>query len=147
MRARANLRRFGHILAVVTRHAMVHVLSRRLARWPKLARRLCGPPLSGPDRFKLLIEEMGGTFIKFGQMLALQSDLLPLEYCRVLFSLFDSVAPFSYEEVEQAFREDLKRSPKEIFDSFDVHPLATGSIGQVHVAMLGQHKVAVKIRR
>src|SRR5215469_17410018 len=80
-------------------------------------------------------------------MLALQSDLLPLEYCRVLFSLFDSVAPFSYAEVEQTFREDLKRTPTEIFDSFNVHPLATGSIGQVHIAMLGQYKVAVKIRR
>jgi ubiquinone biosynthesis protein len=94
-----------------------------------------------------LIEEMGGTFIKFGQMLALQSDLLPLEYCRVLFTLFDSVAPFSYEEVEQTFREDLQRTPEEIFESFDIHPIAAGSIGQVHVAMLGRRKVAVKVRR
>jgi len=147
MSASATLRRLAHVLSVVTRHAVVHVLSRRLARWPNLARKVCGPPLSGPDRFKRLIEEMGGTFIKFGQMLALQSDLLPLDYCRVLFSLFDNVAPFSYAEVEQAFREDLHRTPDQIFDSFDVKPLATGSIGQVHVAQLGQHKVAVKIRR
>jgi len=147
MRATVNLRRFRHILAVVTHHAVAHVLSQRVARWPRLALRLCGPPLSGPNRFKRLIEEMGGTFIKFGQMLALQSDLLPLEYCRVLFYLFDSVAPFSYEEVEKTFREDLKRPPSEIFDSFNVNPLATGSIGQVHVATLGEHKVAVKIRR
>lgn len=147
MKVATNLRRFRHVFAVITRHVVLHVLGKRLARWPKLARRLCGPPLSGPDRFKRLIEDMGGTFIKFGQMLALQSDLLPLEYCRVLFSLFDSVAPFSYAEVEQTFREDLKRSPTEIFDSFNVHPLATGSIGQVHIAMLGQYKVAVKIRR
>ena len=147
MRARANFRRFSYILHVVVRQALIHVMSRRLARWPKLARRICGSPLSAPDRFKCLIEEMGGTFIKFGQMLALQSDLLPLEYCRVLFTLFDSVAPFSYEQVEQTFREDLQHGPKEIFESFDVHPIATGSIGQVHVAMLGRHKVAVKIRR
>src|SRR5215510_1802590 len=104
----ANVRRFGLIFSVVIHHAVAHVLSRRLARWPKLARGLCGPPLSGPDRFKLLIEEVGGTFIKFGQMLALQSDLLPLEYCRVLFTLFDQVPPFSYEEVERIFVEDLK---------------------------------------
>src|SRR5579864_497647 len=122
MSASATLRRLAHVLSVVTRHAVVHVLSRRLARWPNLARKVCGPPLSGPDRFKRLIEDMGGTFIKFGQMLALQSDLLPLDYCKVLFTLFDNVAPFAYEEVEQTFREDLKRTPQEIFDSFDVRP-------------------------
>ena len=147
MKGWSNVRRFIRMFRVVTRHAALHVMGRRLARWPNLANRVCGPPLSGPDRFKKLIEEIGGTFIKFGQMLALQSDLLPLEYCKVLFTLFDNVAAFSYEEVEQTFREDLKRSPAEIFDSFDVHPIATGSIGQVHVAMMGSHKVAVKVRR
>lgn len=147
MKVWSNVRRFIRMSRVIARHATLHVTGRRLDRWPKLANRVCGPPLSGPDRFKKLIEEIGGTFIKFGQMLALQSDLLPLEYCKVLFTLFDNVAPFSYEEVEQTFREDLRRSPTEIFNSFDVRPIATGSIGQVHVAMLGEHKVAVKIRR
>jgi ubiquinone biosynthesis protein len=147
MRAMANFRRFGHILHVVVRQVLIHVMSRRLAILPKLVRKIFGPPLSAPDRFRQLLEEMGGTFIKFGQMLALQSDLLPLEYCRALFTLFDSVAPFSYEQVEQTFREDLRRTPKEIFDSFDVRPIAAGSIGQVHVAMLGRQKVAVKVRR
>jgi ubiquinone biosynthesis protein len=147
MRTRANFRRFGRVLHVVVRHGLIHVIGRRLAKRPKLAHKIFGPPLSGPDRFKQLIEELGGTFVKFGQMLALQSDLLPLQYCRALFTLFDSMAPFSYEEVEQVFREDLRRTPREIFDSFDVRPIAAGSIGQVHVAMLSGQKVAVKVRR
>jgi ubiquinone biosynthesis protein len=147
MRARANFRRFGRVLHVVVRHGLIHVIGRRLAKRPKLARKIIGPPLSGPDRFKQLIEELGGTFVKLGQMLALQSDLLPLEYCRALFTLFDSMAPFSYEQVEQVFREDLRRTPREIFDSFDVRTIAAGSIGQVHVAMLAGQKVAVKVRR
>jgi len=80
-------------------------------------------------------------------MLAIQSDLLPLAYCRGLFSLFDNVPPFAYEHVEKTFLEDLRQTPFEIFDSFDSQPIATGSIGQVHVAFLGQRKLAVKVRR
>ena len=147
MRASVNLRRFGHLFHVAMRQALIHFSSRVLAQWPDLARKICGPPLSSPERFKKLIEEMGGTFLKFGQMLALQSDMLPLEYCRVLFTLFDGLPPFPYECVEQIFREDLQRTPGGIFDSFDVRPIAAGSIGQVHVAILGGRKVAVKVRR
>lgn len=147
MRAKANSRRFIHVLSVAARYAFIHMMSRAIAKWPFLAKQICGTPLSGPEQLKRLLEELGGTFIKLGQMLALQSDMLPLDYCRVLFTLFDSLAPFSYEEVEQTFREDLGLPPKEIFDSFDVYPIAAGSIGQVHVAMLGGSKVAVKVRR
>lgn len=147
MKALPNLRRFSRVLHLAIRHSAIHFAGRCLARWPRIAHRVCGQPLSGPERLKLMIEETGGTFLKFGQMLALQSDLLPLEYCRVLYTLFDSMAPFPYEQVEEIFREELQRRPKEIFDSFDIHPVATGSIGQVHAAVLGGHKVAVKIRR
>ncbi|HKD14887.1 MAG TPA: AarF/UbiB family protein [Candidatus Angelobacter sp.] len=147
MRGGASIRRLGLMIRVICRHALIHLLMQRLARWPNLAFKICGPKLSGPERFRRVIEEIGGTFIKFGQMLALQSDLLPLDYCRALFSLFDQVAPFAYEQVEQIFAEDLHRKPLEIFNSFDPNPIATGSIGQVHVATLGEHKLAVKVRR
>jgi len=147
MKARASLFRFRDLFFVVVRHAALHMIHQRVARWPRLAHRIPGENLSGPKRFRLAIEDMGGTFIKFGQMLAMQSDLLPLEYCAALFSLFDQVPPFPYSEVEKTFLEDLQRSPLEIFDSFDISPIATGSIGQVHRATLQGHKVAVKIRR
>lgn len=147
MRTGTSFHRFLHITRVVCRHAAAHILSHRLRKWPNLALKLCGPQLRGAERFRRFIEDVGGTFIKFGQMLALQSDLLPLEYCRALFSLFDQVAPFDYAQVEKTFLEDLHRKPDEIFTSFDRHPIATGSIGQVHVATLGDHTVAVKVRR
>lgn len=147
MRAKASLSRFKDIFVIVARHALLHAAHRRVARWPRLARKIPGENLPGPRRFRLAIEEIGGTFIKFGQMLAIQSDLLPLEYCAALFSLFDQVPPFAYSEVERTFEEDLGRRPLEVFDRFDPHPLATGSIGQVHVAMLGGRKLAVKVRR
>lgn len=147
MRAKASLSRFKDLFLIVARHALLHALHQRTARWPRLARIVPGASLSGPKRFRLCIEELGGTFIKFGQMLAMQSDLLPLEYCAALFSLFDQVPPFDYTEVERTFLEDLQRTPQEIFDHFEIVPAATGSIGQVHVAMLKGQKVAVKVRR
>jgi ubiquinone biosynthesis protein len=147
MKAKASLQRFRDIFLIILRHVVLHALHHNLARWPRLARRLPGPNLSGPKRFRQAIEEIGGTFIKFGQMLAMQSDLLPLEYCAALFSLFDQVPPFDYSQVERTFVEDLQRIPLEIFDTFDVQPIATGSIGQVHVAVLRGVKLAVKVRR
>ena len=79
MRGGASIRRLGLMIRVICRHALIHLLMQRLARWPNLAFKICGPKLSGPERFRRVIEEIGGTFIKFGQMLALQSDLLPLD--------------------------------------------------------------------
>lgn len=147
MKATSSLRRATHIVRVAVRHLVMHALYAFLKRWPSLAAKVPGPNLPGPERLRLAIEDIGGTFIKFGQMLAMQSDLLPLEYCRVLFTLFDQVPAFRYEEVEQIFLEELKQTPLQMFSFFDRTPIATGSIGQVHAAMLGTQKVAVKIRR
>lgn len=147
MKVRASLSRFKNVFFIAARHAVLYIIHQRAGRWPRLARALPASDLPGPKRFRLAIEEIGGTFIKFGQMLAMQSDLLPLEYCAALFSLFDQVPAFDYSEVEKTFREDLGQTPAEIFESFDAQPIATGSIGQVHAAMLRGCKVAVKVRR
>jgi ubiquinone biosynthesis protein len=147
MKATKSFRRFTKILRICARHLAIHFLSRRLSRWPRLLRRLPNPDMPGPERFRLAFEEIGGTFIKFGQMMAIQSDLLPLEYCRALFTLFDRVPAFSFQEVERTFLEDLGRKPSEIYASFDPVPIATGSIGQVHMATLQSQKIGVKVRR
>jgi ubiquinone biosynthesis protein len=143
----SSIRRAVYVFRLAVRHLLVHALHGFLGRWPILAARLPARNIPGPERLRLAIEEIGGTFIKFGQMLAMQSDLLPLEYCRILSTLFDQVPAFSYAEVEQTFLEDLQQTPLQIFSSFDRTPIATGSIGQVHTATLGNQTVAVKIRR
>src|SRR5438270_6482416 len=147
MKATGRARRIIHVLRIALLHIILHGLHKLLERWPGLAARLAGRNLSGPERLRAAIEDMGGTFIKFGQVMAMQSDLLPLPYCKILFTLFDHVAPFAYAEVERVFEEDLKQKPLQIFTAFDRTPIATGSIGQVHVATLGAIKVAVKVRR
>jgi len=94
-----------------------------------------------------ILEDAGGTFLKFGQVLALQPDILPREYCNALFDLLDRVPPFDVTDVEHTFQEELGRRPTEIFDSFDSIPLASASIGQVHVATRDGAKLAVKVMR
>jgi ubiquinone biosynthesis protein len=143
----ANLRRLGHIAAVLAQHLLAHVVGGRLPRWPWLARRLPHRTLSGPERLRALFEDLGGTFIKFGQMLALQPDILPLAYCNALFNLLDRITPFGFEQVERIFAGEFGSRPAEIFDHFDPQPIATASIGQVYVAYLGERKVAVKVQR
>jgi len=103
--------------------------------------------VSGPVRIRLLLEEVGGTFLKFGQVLSLQPDIVPRAYCDALFDLLDRVPSFPYKDVERTFVEDLGRRPSEIFDTFDPQPIASASIGQVHVAGLDGQKVAVKVQR
>jgi len=147
MKAAGRAQRIIHVLRIAILHIILHGLHKLLKRWPGLATKLAGQNLSGPERLRAAIEDIGGTFIKFGQVMAMQSDLLPLQYCKVLFTLFDQVAPFDYAEVERVFEEDLGQTPLQIFNSFDRTPIATGSIGQVHVATLNTIKVAVKIRR
>jgi ubiquinone biosynthesis protein len=143
----SDLRRLAHIASVLLRHLLAHLAGARLVRWPWLARRLPDGTLRGPERLRMVFEEVGGTFIKFGQMLALQPDILSLEYCNALFQLLDHITPFGFEEAEETFSEQFGRKPTEIFERFDPQPLATASIGQVYVAYLGTHKVAVKVQR
>lgn len=142
-----NARRLLHIGRVLAAHGIAHIVARHANVWPWLARRVTLARLSPPQRFRRLFEDLGGSFIKFGQMLALQPDILAREYCDELFDLLDRIAPFPFSHVEQVFREELGRSPAEIFDTFDPEPLATASIGQVHVAYLAGQKVAVKVQR
>ena len=147
MKLQSNLRRLWHIALVLVRHLLDHTVSTRVMQWPRLARYLPHRTVTGPERLRMAFEDVGGTFIKLGQMLALQPDILPLEYCNALFKLLDRITPFEFAEVRRTFIEQFGREPTEIFDRFDLEPLATASIGQVYVAYLGEQKVAVKVQR
>jgi ubiquinone biosynthesis protein len=142
-----NVRRMLHILRVLVAHAVAWAIVRHESRWPWLVSRVPLARLEGPKRFRRLFEDLGGSFIKFGQMLALQPDIVSLEYCDELFNLLDRMPPFPYARVEAVFLEEFGRTPTEIFEEFDEEPIATASIGQVHVAYLNGRKVAVKVQR
>jgi len=146
MTNRGHFGRFLHLLAVLLRQGplwLIEGLSRRYSFLRKFHPRA----VPGPDRLRMVFESLGGTFLKFGQMLALQPDLISLEYCDALFNLLDRVSPFPFEDVERVFVEEFGRPLSELFDSIERVPLATASIGQVHVAWLPGRKLAVKVQR
>jgi ubiquinone biosynthesis protein len=145
---RGNLLRLCWIGRVLASHLLAAALGPRLGRWPRLARRLPPGVLSGPRRLRAIIEDLGGTFLKFGQMLALQPDILSIEYCNELFELLDRVAPFPWSELERVVREELGAArAAALLERCERRPLATASIGQVHVTWLDGRKMALKVQR
>ncbi|MEJ5203413.1 MAG: AarF/UbiB family protein, partial [Anaerolineales bacterium] len=101
-----------------------------------------------PERLRLIIQELGPTYIKLGQILSSRSDLLPGEFIRELSRLQDQVPPFSFDQVEKVIRHEFKKSIPEIFLDFEPQPFAAASIGQVHYARLfDATPVVVKVQR
>lgn len=94
------------------------------------------------------IVQLQGLFIKVGQLISVMANLLPSAFRKGLESLQDSVPPRSFAEVEVRLRDELGgRSIEQVFAEFDPRPIASASIGQVHVARLRSgEKVAVKIQ-
>ena len=107
-------------------------------------------PLSEPRgvRLRRALEALGPIFVKFGQVLSTRRDLLPADLADELAKLQDQVPPFPGEfavaEVERAFGKPIA----EVFDKFDLQPIASASVAQVHLARLpGGGDAAVKILR
>jgi ubiquinone biosynthesis protein len=105
-------------------------------------------PLDGPILLREGLEQIGGSFVKFGQILSLQVDTLPREYCDALLELLDRVPTASREQVLEVFRGEFNVLPEELYARFDYEALASASIGQVHKARLRDGTpVAVKVQR
>lgn len=106
------------------------------------------PGISGPVRLRTALEELSGSFLKFGQILSLQVDALPRAYCDELLNLLDRVPSFPAEQVKEIFLDELSDSPDNLFREFNYTPIAAASIGQVHRAALKDStEVAVKVQR
>ncbi len=99
-------------------------------------------------RIRQSLEELGPIFIKFGQILSTRRDLLPDDIADELKSLQDNVAPFPGKIAQGIIEQALKQSTDDIFQSFNIEPLASASIAQVHSAQLHNGKeVVVKVIR
>lgn len=104
-------------------------------------------PMTQGQRIRRIFEELGPTFIKFGQILSTRPDLIPIHYIFELEKLQDHVPHFSYEEVKKILFREFGEGGSP-FASVEEIPFASASIGQVHLATLESgEKVAVKIQR
>ena len=100
------------------------------------------------ERIRLALEELGPTFIKFGQLLSNRTDLLPEKLIIELVKLQDRVPPVSEKGVRKVIKREFKKDIDEIFTNFQLKPVASASIAQVHRACLPDgKKVAVKVQR
>lgn len=101
-----------------------------------------------PEKLRMILEELGPTFIKLGQIMSMHSDVLPKKYCDELMRLCSDVSPMPFDEVMAVLEEAYGFSPKEIFSEIDKLPLGSASIAQVHKAVLKNgDKVVVKVQR
>lgn len=151
-----DLGRLKEILGVMVRHGFGDTVRRlgladRLERagqvlnWPhaaELAR------LEPPVQVRLALEELGPTFVKFGQILAGRADLFGPEWIAEFEKLHSHVPALPIDALRPQLREDLGDEPEAVFAWFDTAPLAAASIAQVHRARLHDGtEVIVKIRR
>ena len=101
-----------------------------------------------PEKFRLILQELGPTYIKLGQIMSLHSDILPKEYCEELMKLCSDVEPMPFEQVEAVIDASFGYSWKDVFASIDKKPLGAASIAQVHRATLKTgEQVVVKVQR
>ena len=123
-----NRQRLMDIMEVVRRHDITRGMS--------------------PEKLCAIIEELGPTFIKLGQILSMRSDFLPKEYCEALKKLRSDVSPMSYAQVVAIVETSYGRPLGEVFSSFDEQALGSASIAQVHAAVLQSGEpVVVKVQR
>jgi ubiquinone biosynthesis protein len=148
-----NLGRLSEIAQVAVRHGFGYVFRRN-----RLGHLIPGrdgdgldpdaPPSERGRRLREMLDELGPTFVKFGQLLSMRPDVLPPDIIAELRGLQDDVRPFSFELAKQTIEEELDQPIERLFLDFEEAPMAAASIGQVHRAVLPNgHRVAVKVQR
>ncbi|WP_409421282.1 ubiquinone biosynthesis regulatory protein kinase UbiB [Pseudaeromonas sp. ZJS20] len=152
----AELLRAYRIGAVLLRHGLDELIPRALRPWPvRLLRHSLfwlgnrHKDKSRATRLRLALEALGPVFIKFGQMLSTRRDLLPRDLADELALLQDRVPPFPGEAARDRIEASLKQPIEALFDEFDITPLASASVAQVHTARLKStgEEVVLKVIR
>jgi ubiquinone biosynthesis protein len=148
-----HLRRYQQIGSTFVRHGFGFALKQLQ---PAVRARLGRPsmtPVQVPAEslavhFRLALEELGPTFVKFGQVLSTRPDLLPPAYIVELTRLQDEVPPEPWEAIRAVLTRELGRPPEEVFASIDPVPMAAASLSEVHAATLHTGEaVVVKVQR
>lgn len=156
--ARQDLRRFGHITSVLWRHGFG--ASSRRAWNAEHAEDTPLPEAEGPgidprsrpeeaaDRFRMVLQDLGPTFVKVGQILSTRPDLLPPPFIAALQHLQDDAGTVAFPDIRRVVETSLGAPLEELYRSFDPDPLASASMAQAHLAILEDGtEVVVKVQR
>jgi len=145
-----NLQRVTNVIRVLAKHGLGGVLSKYGFAWhlPIFKRGDKEIPKDLPQRLRKAMEELGGAYIKLGQLLSIRPDLVPQEYCDEFSKLQDEVPPESIATVEKVIHDEFQKPVKDYFSHIDPRPLGSASVAQVHKARMKAGKaVAVKVQR
>jgi ubiquinone biosynthesis protein len=153
--ATRNLGRLSEIAQVAVKHGFGYVFERhRLTDLlPRRARGDLDVSVDGAgsargQHLREMLDELGPTFVKFGQLLSTRPDIVPPDIIVALRGLQDDVRPFPFADVQRVVQEDLGQPIGRLFTAFEEKPLAAASIGQVHRATLPNgRRVVVKVQR
>ena len=148
-----DFERLEEIIAVLAKYEFIDILKKtglknsfsRIFRSKKFLDELYA---TDPERILLVFEELGTTFIKFGQILSTRPDIVGVDIANELAKLQDNVPPDPFELIKEEIEKELNSPLYEIFLEFNEEPVASASIAQVHQAKLKDGTlVAVKVQR
>lgn len=151
-----SFKRYNQILRVFVRYGFKDMVAQMIEssnfRWirrliPRTTRKKAELHTKW-EKMRLVCEELGPTFVKFGQILSNRPDILPAELVREFEKLQDNVPPVSAKVAKDVLESELKKSVEILFTSFEPDAFASASMAQVHKAQLRTGElVAVKIQR
>jgi len=150
----SNIKRFGVITRLMVKHGLGDILDRiinRKGRSGRIESDIPGGDRSvypSPQRIRRVLEELGPSFIKLGQLMSTRADIFPPEYIDELTKLQDQIPPIPFEKIKEVIEKEFKRPVTELLKSIEPEALATASVAQVHMAELeGNERVVVKVVR
>ena len=130
--------RLRHIVAVFAKHGFQNIIEDLDLGKYLLIEKLSGSKLSEtystPERLRMAFEQLGPTWIKFGQVLASRPDIVPEDFIKELKVLQDNAPTLPYSQIKKLIEKEYKKDLKEIFSYIDETPLGAASIAQVHKA-------------
>lgn len=147
-----GIKRFTVIARVLAKHGCGDLFDRMMRRSkPTITKPDAAPARTvypSPQRIRRVLEELGPSFIKLGQLMSTRADVFPPEYIKELKKLQDQIPPIPFEEIRSVVERELEQPLERVFSHFDRQSLAAASVAQVHLAGLKTgEKVAVKVIR
>ncbi|MFH1440719.1 MAG: AarF/ABC1/UbiB kinase family protein [Candidatus Omnitrophota bacterium] len=144
-----NLKRLEEIAAVFAKYGFGYIIQKFpfhpfTSKHPS-EKDIFNLPLS--VRLRRVLEDLGPTFVKLGQMLSMRPDIIPVEFCKEFEKLQDNVPAIEFEKIKEILEKELKKPLNQLFKHFPHNPLASASLAQVYEVHLRNKQAIVKIQK